>query len=52
VTCNIGTLTAMFMGYQRPAILQSIGRLQTTEAGIELLEKLIPRKTTYLMDFF
>jgi predicted acetyltransferase len=52
LVCNIGTLTAMFIGYQRPAFLQSIGRLQASYATIELLEQLIPKKTTYLMDFF
>jgi predicted acetyltransferase len=52
VSCSIGTLTALFMGYQRPKFLQSIGRLQTTDAAAEILEQLIPMKTTYLMDFF
>jgi predicted acetyltransferase len=52
LACNIGTLTAMFIGYQRPAFMQSIGRLQASNAAIELLEQLIPRKNTYLMDFF
>jgi predicted acetyltransferase len=52
VSCDIGTLTTLFMGYQRPKLLQSIGRLQTTNAVVELLERLIPRKTTYLSDFF
>jgi predicted acetyltransferase len=52
VSCNIGTLTTLFMGYQRPKFLQSIGRLQTTDVVVELLEQLIPQKTTYLMDFF
>jgi predicted acetyltransferase len=52
LTCDIGTLTAMFIGYQRPAFLQSIGRLQGSDAAIELLEQFIPRKTTFLMDYF
>jgi predicted acetyltransferase len=52
LACNIGTLTAMFIGYQRPAFMQSIGRLQASDAAIELLEQLIPSRTTYLMDFF
>jgi predicted acetyltransferase len=52
LTCDIGTLTAMFLGYQRPIFLQSIGRLQASDATVKLLEQLIPRKTTYLMDFF
>jgi predicted acetyltransferase len=52
LACSIGILTAMFLGYQRPVFLQSIGRLQASDPVIELLEQLIPRKTTYLMDFF
>jgi predicted acetyltransferase len=52
LTCDIGTLTAMLLGYQRPILLRTIGRLQASDATIELLEQLIPRKTTYLMDFF
>jgi predicted acetyltransferase len=51
LACDIGTLTAMLMGYQRPAWLKAIGRLQTSNEVVELLEHLIPRKTTYLMDF-
>jgi predicted acetyltransferase len=52
LACSIGTLSAMFLSYQRPVFLQSIGRLQASDATIELLEKLIPSRTTYLMDFF
>jgi predicted acetyltransferase len=52
LTCDIGTLTAMLLGYQRPTLLSTIGRLQASNEVLELLEQLIPRKTTYLMDFF
>jgi predicted acetyltransferase len=52
LTCDIGTLTAMLLGYQRPALLKTISRLQASNEVVELLEQLIPRNTTYLMDFF
>jgi predicted acetyltransferase len=52
IACNISTLSAMFLGYQRPDVLRTIGRLQGSDAEIAILEQLIPRKTTYLMDFF
>ena len=52
IVCNINTLSAMLLGYQRPTLLRSIGRLQASDPAIALLEQLIPRRTTYLMDFF
>lgn len=53
LTCEIGILTTMLLGYQRPTILQAMGKVQaSSDEAIELLEQLIPRKTTHLMDFF
>lgn len=52
VTCGIGTLAAMFMGYQRPAFLQEAERLQGNEEAVRLLESIIPQGQTYLPDFF
>lgn len=52
IVCSINTLSTMFLGYQRPALLHSIGQLQASDAAIALLEQLIPHRTTYLMDFF
>ncbi|MEK3720180.1 GNAT family N-acetyltransferase [Paenibacillus sp. FSL H8-0034] len=52
VECDISTLAAMFMGYQRPEFLHSINRLQGSEESIRRLEALIPRRQTYLPDFF
>ncbi|QGQ99979.1 GNAT family N-acetyltransferase [Paenibacillus psychroresistens] len=52
LACDIGTLSAMLLGYQRPTLLKTIGRLQATNEAVEILEQLIPRNTTYLMDFF
>ncbi|MFE5324292.1 enhanced intracellular survival protein Eis [Paenibacillus sp. NPDC056579] len=52
VSCGIGTLSAMLMGYQRPAFLHEIGRLEGDSAAVRLLETIIPDNQTYLPDFF
>ncbi|MBP1157093.1 MULTISPECIES: GNAT family N-acetyltransferase [unclassified Paenibacillus] len=52
VRCDIQTLTAMLMGYQRPGFLLEIGRLQCKPEMIETLERLVPVRQTYLPDFF
>jgi predicted acetyltransferase len=50
--CDIGTLTALLIGYQRPAFLQSIGRLEADAAVVADLDALLPQRTTYMADFF
>ncbi|WP_248928218.1 GNAT family N-acetyltransferase [Paenibacillus hamazuiensis] len=52
VSCDIQTLSTMLAGYQRPVFLRQTGRLQASEGMAALLEKLIPDRPTYLMDFF
>ncbi|UUZ83497.1 GNAT family N-acetyltransferase [Paenibacillus sp. P26] len=52
VRCSIQTLSTLLMGYQRAGFLHEIGRLETDEAGVDALERLIPARTTYLPDFF
>jgi predicted acetyltransferase len=52
LSCDIGTLTTLLLGYQRPSFLHSIGRLHAETAVIAELEALLPEKTTYLLDFF
>ncbi|MCR8633243.1 GNAT family N-acetyltransferase [Paenibacillus radicis (ex Xue et al. 2023)] len=52
LSCDISTLTAMFMGYRRPSFMNQIERLKGEEAAISHLEALIPYRTTYLPDFF
>ncbi|NOU93884.1 GNAT family N-acetyltransferase [Paenibacillus sp. LMG 31456] len=51
LACDISTLTAMFMGYQRPSFMNQIERLKGKE-GANYLEALIPERATYLPDFF
>lgn len=52
VRCHIRTLTAMLMGYKRPAALHRLGLLETDEATVGVLEQLLPRHSTYLSDYF
>jgi len=52
LSCDIQTLTAMMLGYRRPALMSAIGRLQGDTDAVQLLESLIPHKLPYLMDFF
>lgn len=52
VKCDVQTLTAMLMGYQRPGFLREIGRLQCRPEIVETLERLVPVRQTYLPDFF
>lgn len=52
LSCDIQTLTAMMLGYQRPALMSAIGRLQGDADAASLLESLIPQNKTYLMDGF
>lgn len=50
--CDIKTLTAMLLGYKRPQELFLCERLTGSEAAVQYLERLIPRRTTALLDFF
>ncbi|MDF2959985.1 MAG: family acetyltransferase [Paenibacillus sp.] len=52
LACDISTLSAVFMGYQRPSFMREIERLQGGDAAVNRLEALIPRRQTYLPDFF
>ncbi|KAA1191615.1 MULTISPECIES: GNAT family N-acetyltransferase [unclassified Paenibacillus] len=52
LTIDIPTLTTMLMGYKRPTYLARIGRIQTDEATIHLLEGLIRPEHPYFSDYF
>lgn len=52
VRCDIRALTAMLMGYKRPGELQRFGLLIADEQTVAMLERLIPRSSTYLSDYF
>ncbi|RBW71022.1 GNAT family N-acetyltransferase [Bacillus taeanensis] len=50
--CDIQTLTAMLLGYQRPTFLCEIGKLKGNKEEVAVWEQLISKKTTYFIDFF
>lgn len=52
VKCRVSTLTAMLMGYKRPTELHRYGLLAAEVETVELLEQLLPRRSTYLADYF
>lgn len=49
---DIPTLTTMLMGYKRPTYLARIGRIQSDEGTIDLLERLIKQEHPYFSDYF
>jgi predicted acetyltransferase len=50
--CDIRALAAMLLGNRRPGWLREAGLLEGEDAAIALLERKIPARTPYLMDFF
>ncbi|MGF7045891.1 putative acetyltransferase [Paenibacillus sp. DS2015] len=52
ITIDISTLTTMLMGYKRPTYLARIGRIQSGDNSIHLLEQLINREHPYFSDYF
>lgn len=52
VKLNIQTLSALMMSYKSPAYLHKIGRIETDEITLRLLEKLIPSEQPYFSDYF
>jgi predicted acetyltransferase len=50
--CDISTLSTMLMGYQRPDFLWDVERLKGDKEAILLLEAILPKRQTYLPDFF
>lgn len=51
VKLSIGTLTAMLMGYKRPAYLRRIERLSGDNGAVSLLESVIPKEKAYFSDY-
>ncbi|UJL46587.1 GNAT family N-acetyltransferase [Virgibacillus sp. NKC19-16] len=52
IQCSIQVLTGVLLGYKRPSDYYQVGLLKGDAQAIEQLEELIPRRQTYLMDFF
>lgn len=52
LSCGIGDLTAMMLGYADPVVLHAHGRVGGDAAAAKLLGELIPQRTPYLLDYF
>jgi predicted acetyltransferase len=52
LSCDIQTITCILMCYQTPSLLHQIGRLKGNSESVDLLQSLLPRRSTYLMDAF
>ncbi|MGQ8875732.1 GNAT family N-acetyltransferase [Paenibacillus sp. TSA_86.1] len=52
IRLNIQSLTAVLMGYRRPAEMAQIGRMEGSATAVQALEKAVPYRETYLLDFF
>lgn len=52
LSCDIGTLTTVMLGYKRPTELARYGRLTGNQAALEWLEAIIPQAETALFDHF
>jgi predicted acetyltransferase len=49
---DINTAAALLLGYERPLAFYSMGKLKGNEKEVEQLEKMIPQRTTFFIDFF
>ncbi|WP_410512522.1 GNAT family N-acetyltransferase [Paenibacillus sp. BR2-3] len=52
LTCDIGALTVLLLGYKRPEELHRFGSLTGNPSAVAWLEKAVPRAQTALLDFF
>ncbi|GAA3409539.1 enhanced intracellular survival protein Eis [Paenibacillus hodogayensis] len=52
LTCGIGALTAIMMGYKRPAFLHQTGLLTGSAETIERWERTVPRRSSYFPDYY
>jgi predicted acetyltransferase len=50
--CGINDLTAMLLGYMDPVTLHAYGRIDSFGAAADKLSSRIPKRGTYLLDFF
>jgi predicted acetyltransferase len=49
---DIQTLTTMLLGYKRPDYLAKIGRINSVEGVVPLLESLVDRQIPYFSDYY
>jgi predicted acetyltransferase len=49
---DVNTATALLLGYERPFAFYRMGKLKGNEKEVEQLEKMLPQRTTFFIDFF
>jgi predicted acetyltransferase len=52
ISCDIQALTAMLVGNRKPTFMQGVGWISGTMENVRLLERRIPERPAFLMDFF
>jgi predicted acetyltransferase len=52
ISCDIQALTAMLVGNRKPTFMQGVGWISGTIENVRLLERRIPERATFMMDFF
>ncbi|WP_019908182.1 GNAT family N-acetyltransferase [Paenibacillus sp. HW567] len=52
LSCTIGTLTVLLLGYKRPSELARYGQLTGKAEAVQWLEDIVPQSKTALFDFF
>lgn len=52
LSCTIGTLTVLLLGYKRPLDLARYGQLTGDAEAVQWLEYIVPQSKTALFDFF
>ncbi|WP_054943943.1 GNAT family N-acetyltransferase [Paenibacillus ihuae] len=52
LSCSIGTLTVLLMGYKRPQELVLYGKISGSAEAVKWLEEITPQAKTALFDFF
>ncbi|MHA6534169.1 GNAT family N-acetyltransferase [Paenibacillus sp. BAC0078] len=52
LSCTIGTLTVLLLGYKRPLELARYGQLTGNAEAVQWLEDIVPQSKTALFDFF
>lgn len=52
LSCGIGILTSMLLGYERPSFWYEHGLLTGSASQLELLEAALPEGNPFLLDFF
>ncbi|WP_339318662.1 GNAT family N-acetyltransferase [Paenibacillus sp. FSL R10-2734] len=52
LSCDIGTLTALMLGYKRPVEMARYGHVTGQQSALEWFEEILPQAQTALFDYF